>query len=415
MTHDITVIEKGSVVSPIGFLAGATYAGLKTYGEDRLDLGILTTEYSQSQVHDTRAQVTAAGMFTTNLVRSPSVTLSQSNIANGAARAIIANSGCANCCVGQQGLSDAREMADLAGGKIGIDAKEVLVCSTGIIGVELPMALIRSGIPNVKLSRDGGHEFARSILTTDTKTKELAVSFTIGGVQVRIGGCAKGAGMVHPNMATMLCFLTTDAAVSPDVLETALNHAVDRSFNMISIDHDTSTNDSVLILANGAAGGSDIQAGTEESRLFEQALESVCISLAKMVVIDGEGATKLIEATVKGAKSIEDARAAARAVTSSNLVKSAVYGNDPNWGRMLMAAGQSGAYLEESKISLYINDVCIVDNGLPIPYFKEAVVANMDRPEVRLLIDLNLGDISATAWGCDLSEEYVTINSAYTT
>lgn len=405
MASEIKRIPEGSVTSSKGFSAGSVYAGLKTQGSDPLDLGVI---YSQTLA-------TAAGTFTNNKVRSPSVTLSEDHIKSGHAQAVIANSGCANCCVGNQGLKDAEEISHLTATKFDIISENVLVCSTGIIGVELPMALLRTGVKDLILIDDGGHAFARAIMTTDIKPKEFAVAFTLQGKSVTLGGCAKGAGMVHPNMATMLCFLTTDASVVPAFLKDVLKRVVDDSFNMISVDHDTSTNDTVLILANGASGISPIESVTEDAEIFEEALFTVCKELAKMVARDAEGATKLIEAYVEGAETLIDARLAARAIVSSILVKTAVYGNDPNWGRVMMALGKSGAEVKESEISLFINDVCIMESGLPVPYFKEAVMANMKRPDVQFHIDLNLGEASATAWGCDLSPEYITFNSAYTT
>lgn len=402
---DFKQILEGSITTPQGFSAGSIHAGLKTQGTAHLDLGIIYSHFP----------ATVAGTFTTNKVRSPSVVLSEDNVSSGNAQAIVANSGCANCCVGQQGLKDALEISQLTAKKLDIPLEDVLVCSTGIIGVELPMALLRTGIDAISLIDNGGHEFAQAIMTTDVSPKEYAVSFNVRGENITLGGCAKGAGMVHPNMATMLCFLTTDASVNSTFLKSVLKRVVGSSFNMISVDNDTSTNDSVLILANGASGLSPIVEGTEDAEIFERALVLVCTQLAKMVARDAEGATKLIEATVQGAESLLDARLAARSVVSSILVKTAVYGNDPNWGRVMMALGKSGANIEESKVSLFINDVCVMESGLPIPFFKEAVTANMRKPEVRFQIQLNLGTASATGWGCDMSPEYITVNSAYTT
>lgn len=405
MVEEINIIPDGTVVSPKGFLAGAAYAGLKTYGDNPLDLGLIYSE--------TAAQ--SAGTFTTNQIVSNAVTVSKNHIVSGRSRAIIANSGCANCCVGEPGLKDAQEMTLLAAEKLDIAPEEVLVCSTGMIGVELPMALIRKGVRDTYLDKTSGHSFAKAILTTDSFIKEIAVSFNIAGVTVSLGGCAKGSGMIHPNMGTMLAFLTTDASISKDDLQNSLSQAVDASFNMISVDGDTSTNDTVLLLANGAANCPEIKPGTSEAILFQNALNQVCVYLAKEIARDGEGASRLFEVTIEGAKSLAGARMAARSVTSSNLVKTAVHGNDPNWGRIMMAIGKSGAEIEESKIALYINDVCIMENGLPIPFFKDAIVANMKGPNVRFLINLNSGSYTATAWGCDMSEAYVVINSAYST
>jgi len=405
MTSNITVLSGGSILSPKGYQAGATYAGLRTYSPDKLDMGLLYSETA----------ATAAGLFTTNLVRSPSVTLSERHIASGRARAVVVNSGCANCCVGDQGLKDAEEMAAATASRLGIATEDVLVCSTGLIGVELPMGLVRGGLGKLTLADDGGHPFARSILTTDTVVKELAVSFPVGGETVTLAGCAKGSGMIHPNMATMLAFLTTDAQVDAGALRTALREASDATFNMISVDGDTSTNDTVLLLANGASGAPEIRSGTPEWDLFTEALREVSEHLAKAVARDGEGASKLIEVVVQGAASQGDARLVARSISSSVLVKTAIHGNDPNWGRIMMAIGKSGAQVTEGLIALYINEVCIMDAGLPVPYFKDALIAEMRSADIVIRVRMGLGDAVATAWGCNMSEAYVTFNSAYTT
>jgi len=286
-----------------------------------------------------------------------------------------------------------------------------LAASTGVIGTWLPMERIRKGIPEVKLAADGGHELARAIMTTDTVPKEVAVragDFTIGGM-------AKGSGMIHPNLATMLCFLTTDAGVDAEFLEAALKGAVDISLNMVSIDGDDSTNDMVLIMANGKAGGEPIVAGSQQAEVFRQALNKVCIYLAKAIARDGEGATKLIEVNVSGAASVADARIAARTIVSSSLVKAAMHGSDPNWGRVIAAVGRSGAELEPDKLYLEMGGICLVKDGAPVPYDNDKVVKHLDGDEVRMDLNLNIGNAAATAWGCDLSEEYVTINSEYTT
>ena len=356
-----------------------------------------------------------AGTFTTNKIKSPSVVLDQERVSSGRAQAIVINSGIANTSVGNQGMKDAIEMAAIAGDKLGIDSSLVLPSSTGLIGVELPMALIRSGVQQIELSDNGGNALARAILTTDTKSKEAAISFEVGDNTYTVGGIAKGSGMIHPNMATMLAFMTTDAPVEVGLLRKSLSSVVDSSFNMITVDGDTSTNDSVIILANGTAGGDPIEEGSPGAGPFLNALKELSIYLAKEIASDGEGATKLIEVTIEGAKTSNDARSAARSVASSTLVKSAIHGGDPNWGRIIVALGYSDAEVIEEKIALYINDVCIMEEGRPIPFFKEAIVAIMSQKEVKLKLDLNIGEESATAWGCDLSEEYVTFNSAYTT
>lgn len=398
-------IEEGTVTSPKGFLAGATYVGLKTYGEDKLDLGLLCSQNSCS----------TAGVFTRNAVVSPTVPLTRTRVSTGAAQAVIANSGCANACVGPQGMLDALEMGSLAAKRVGVGDEAVLVASTGIIGVELAMARIRASIANIELSHDGGHAFARSIMTTDSHPKETAVLLKLGDVPCVVGGAAKGVGMIDPSMATMLCFITTDAAVEPQALDSALRRAVDRTFNMVSVDGDMSTNDMVVVLANGMAGNEPVRSETREADLLEEGLFDVCRTLTKMTARDGEGATKLIEVTVRGAETPEHAKAAARGVVRSSLVKAAVHGSDPNWGRVAMAIGASGAHVREDLLALYINGICMLDQGRPIPFFKDAAVLTMQEQEVRIIADLGLGTHEATAWGCDLTEDYVRFNSQYTT
>jgi len=288
MASEITVIPNGSVTSPQGFTAGATYAGIRAYTPDKVDLGILFSEQP----------TTAAGTYSTNKILSPSVTVTKESVAGGVTRGVIVNSGCANCAVGDQGYTDAQEMASLAAGVLGVDPSTMAASSTGIIGVELPMGLIRNAIGNIEQSPDGGHDFARSILTTDTVTKEIAVSFSAGGKTVTLAGCAKGSGMIHPNMATMLSYLTTDAQVDAAFLQETLGVVVDSTFNMIDIDGDSSTNDTVLLLANGASGVT-LSKGTPDGDTFTAALLEVCTHLAREMVRDGEGATKLIEVTVE--------------------------------------------------------------------------------------------------------------------
>ena len=405
MSTDTQWLEGGTITSPKGFLAGATYCGIRTYTADKLDLGIVYSE----------VPCTVAGTFTTNKIKSPSVVLDKQRVDSGSAQAIVVNSGIANTAVGEQGMKDAVEMAAIAASHLGIDPEMVLPSSTGLIGVELPIALIRSGVRKIELTTDGGHALARAILTTDTRSKEAAVSFEVNGITYTLGGIAKGSGMVHPNMATMLAFIATDAPVERTFLQDCLSQVVDSSFNMITVDGDTSTNDTVIVLANGAAGGDPITQESPPAEAFRYALEQVSAYLAKEIARDGEGASTLIEVTVEGAMSREDARVAARSVAASTLVKSAVHGGDPNWGRIIVALGYSGAEVIESRVALYINEVCIMEDGRPIPFFKDAIVATMSQPEISLRLNLNLGQSSATAWGCDLSEEYVTFNSAYTT
>jgi len=401
MEAKIEVIPSGGVTSPEGFRAGATYAGIKK--KDGLDLGILFSEVSC---------VTAA-LFTTNRIKAAPVVLCQQRLRGGRAVAVVVNSGCANACTGEQGLADAAEMAKLVAGVIGTSPEDVLVASTGVIGQPLPMERLRAGMRQIVLTRDGGHELARAIMTTDTVLKEAAVKIDDG--EFIIGGVTKGSGMIHPDLATLLCFLTTDAGVDIDFLKFALSKAVDVSFNMVSIDGDASPNDTVLIMANGLAGNELISQGSRQADSFQQALNQLCIHLAKSIARDGEGATKLIEVTVSGAPGLAEARLAARTVVSSSLLKAAVHGSDPNWGRIMAALGRSGVEVVESKIDLYLGNICLVKAGCPLPFDKGEVVRVLNGSEVFIVLNLNLGSAAATAWGCDLSEEYVTINSQYTT
>jgi glutamate N-acetyltransferase/amino-acid N-acetyltransferase len=304
-------------------------------------------------------------------------------------------------------------MASLAGKRIGVSPEDILVASTGVIGQKLPMKLVRPGIEQIVLSTEGGHVLVKAMMTTDTVPKEVAARVDDSGFI--IGGVAKGSGMIHPELATMLCFLTTDAAVDLDFLKSALRKAVDISFNMVSIDGDTSTNDMVLVMANGLVGNKPISQDSRQASIFQQALDQVCIYLAKSIARDGEGASKLIEVTVSGAPSVAEARLAARTIVNSLLVKTAVYGSDPNWGRIVAAVGRSGVEVVESKINLYIGDICVVREGNPLPFDNRSVGEVLGGSEVAIGLYLNLGMTSATAWGCDLSEEYVIINSQYTT
>jgi glutamate N-acetyltransferase/amino-acid N-acetyltransferase len=394
-------VPSGGITSPGGFLAGAVSAGIKYGQPGRLDLGILLAE------DDCRT----AAVFTTNRVKAAPVLLNQRRLKNGRARAVVMNSGYANSCTGEPGLSDAVAMTELAAKHLGLAPEAVLVASTGVIGVRLPLERIGANIPKVKLSREGGHDLARAIMTTDTVPKEVAVR----GEGFTIGGMAKGSGMIHPDLATLLAFLTTDANVELDFLRKALRKAVDISFNMVSVDGDNSTNDMVLVMAGGKAGGKEITAGGRRAAAFQAALNMACIRLAREIARDGEGATKLIEVTVTGAGSLADARSIARTVVSSALVKAAVYGSDPNWGRVVAAAGRSGAALDTERLELHIGGVCLVRDGCPHPFDKAAVVKLLNGPEVAITLNLNTGGAAATAWGCDLSPEYVTINSDYTT
>ncbi len=401
-----TTIANGGVTSAAGFRAGAIFAGIKTPGEDKRDLGLI---YS-----DRPCKV--AGTFTRNSIVSPSVTVCKEVVARRHAQAVVANSGCANCSVGEQGLIDARETAEIVAQRLKLEPQDVLVASTGVIGVELPMVLIRQHVPQIYPTRDGGNDFAKSIMTTDSHPKEHAVSYRASnGAKVTVGGCAKGSGMIHPNMATMLCFITTDADVDQPHLQSILSEAVVLSFNQIDVDGDQSTNDTVILLANASSGSPRVSDDAGDAAKFEAAVNAVCKHLARELARDGEGARHLIKAVVEGAHSDGDARKAARSIVSSLLVRTAVHGRDPNWGRIMMALGKTSIPLVESKIEIFINDIQIVVDGGAIAYNTQSVVAALGKDEVALKVKLNVGDGYGEAWGCDLTEEYVVFNSAYTT
>ncbi len=385
-----------------GFSAGAVHAGIKE--KDEFDLAIL---YS-------RMPCIAAGVFTSNLIKSAPVTLSQRHLTQRTARAIVVNSGCANACVGEQGAKDAAEMARLTAEKLAIPSEEVLVASTGVIGKPLPMSQLRNAFPKVKLRQDGGHELARAMMTTDTKPKEIAIQVETKEGKFTIAGVAKGAGMMHPELATLLCFMTTDATMNADFLQQSLKKAVDVSFNMLSIDSETSPSDCVFLLANGLARNTEIS--SNNGKAFQSALDEVCTYLAKSIAQDAEGATKLIEVIVEGAINQTEARQAARTIVSAPLVKTAIHGGDPNWGRIVAALGRSGANVREGKLDIYLNDICVMKQGIPMPFDQEQLrISLATANKVLIKVQLNSGDSRATAWGCDLSEEYVRINSEYTT
>ena len=401
---EIGLIE-GGVTAPTGFLAGTAAAEIKH--KAKKDVAVLFST----------APATAAGVFTKNLVKAAPVLLSQKHLAAGQAQGVVVNSGNANACTGAGGLADAGAMAAAAALALGVKEELILVASTGVIGQPLPMDKVLPGIRAAVagLSASGGRAAAEAIMTTDTRLKEVAVEFTLGGRQVRLGGMAKGSGMIHPDMATLLCFITTDAAILPVYLQQALRQAVEASFNQITVDRDTSTNDTALLLANGLAGNPVINGDGADYRLFRQALTEVCIGLARELAADGEGATKLIEVTVRQAPSPNDARQAAKAVAGSNLVKAAIFGNDANWGRVICALGYSGAIFQPEKVEIYLGEVRVAQNGAPVDFSEAAALAALQRETVAINIDLHQGNHAATAWGCDLTYDYVKINGAYRT
>lgn len=396
-----TTIDDGQVTSPRGFTAGTAAAGIKYPG--KCDLGLLASA----------VPAVAAGVFTKNAIRSAPVQVSERRVARGSASAVVVNSGCANACTGERGLRDAESMAAMAAARLGLHDNDVLVASTGVIGTFLPLDRVEAGLGKIALHEANGHSFARAIMTTDTRAKEIAVAVDGPHGRVVIGAVAKGSGMIHPNMGTMLCFVTTDACVDPVFLQAALARSVDNTLNMVSVDGDTSPSDTVFVLANGVAGNEPIDENTGHS--FEEALAFVCEHMAKAIAMDGEGASKLIEVVVGGARSIADARMAARTVASSPLVKAAIHGADPNWGRIVCAVGRSEAAIDPLRVSLSLNGVPVMSRGMPLPFSETDLRESMKSTTVEVLVGLHLGSAAATAWGCDLSAEYVSINASYTT
>ncbi len=404
MTTQQSLQTIGAVTRPQGYRAGGTVAGIKESGLP--DLAMLVSERATA----------AAAVFTTNVVKAAPLLVSEEHVRGGRVRVVVVNSGNANCATGERGAADAREMTRLAAERAGCEASEVFVNSTGIIGHYLPMEKIAAGIASMPLAEDGGGEFARAIMTTDRSPKEAVAEFEANRVRYRMGGCCKGAGMIHPEMATMLAFLTCDAPVEREVLDARLRYAVDRSFNMVTVDGDTSTNDTVLLLANGAAGGSAIGPGDVEAiAAFDTALASVCTTLAKSIARDGEGATKLIEMEVSGAASWAEARTIARTVVRSPLLKAALSKGDPNWGRVLMAAGYAGVDFDPGTARLWLGARLLFELGATAGVPEAEAAAAVRGETVSIRLDLGRGEASATAWGCDLTEAYVRFNADYVT
>jgi len=396
----------GGVTAVPGILASGIAAGIKPSGKK--DLALL---YSSSPAR-------AAAVFTSNQVKGAPVLVSQEHVKSGVAQAIVASSGCSNVCTGEQGMRDAREMTKVVGDLLRIPAWQVLIASTGVIGQPLPMDRIRAALPKLvkALSPQGGHAAAEAIMTTDTRPKEAAVKVEVNGRPITIGGIAKGVGMIEPHLATMFCFLTTDAAVAPAALRSALKRSVDDSFNRITVDSDQSTSDTVAILANGLAETAPLDAGSRGFRQFTRALGAVTTRLARMLVEDGEGATRLVTVAVRGARTRRDAVVVARSVANSPLVKTAINGQDPNWGRIMMAIGKSPARVEADKIAVAFEDELLVERGMLRDGAKhERIRETMTRPAYTITIDLGLGRGEAHVFTCDLSEEYVRINAKYTT
>jgi glutamate N-acetyltransferase/amino-acid N-acetyltransferase len=400
----IKTIE-GGITAPRGFKAGGTACGIKKNGQ--LDLALIVSE----------GPAVTAGIFTTNQVKAAPVVLTQERVTKGIARAIVVNSGNANACVGPDGMRTARRMTEAAAKFLQIEEALVLVASTGVIGVELPVTKIESALVQNPgfITESGGENAAGAIMTTDTFPKEIAVEFELDHDQIRIGGIAKGSGMIHPNMATMLSFLTTDIAISKAMLDQALVYAGDHSFNRITVDGDTSTNDCLLILANGAAGNKMITGAGPGYQLFRDALTLVCRELAKMIARDGEGATKFVEIKVTGARTEDEAARIGKSVATSNLVKTALFGEDANWGRILAAAGYSGVPIQPDLINIYLGDLLVCQGGAGLVFDEIKAKQILAKKEILITIELELGNDQASIWTCDLSYDYVKINGSYRT
>ncbi|WP_442597879.1 bifunctional ornithine acetyltransferase/N-acetylglutamate synthase [Neobacillus sp. D3-1R] len=400
----IIVIKEGSVTTPKGFSAGGMHCGIK---RKRLDLGYIYSD----------VPATAAGVYTTNLFQAAPLMVTQKSIqVEKKIQAILVNSGNANACTGDQGIQDAYTMQSEFAKTLGIKEHYVAVTSTGVIGVQLPIEKISNGVQQIlQPENSGAHLFEQAILTTDTGVKNIAVQLEIDGQLISIGGAAKGSGMIHPNMATMLGFVTTDVNIDYEDLWNALKQVTNQTFNMITVDGDTSTNDMVLVMANGQANNEKLTSDHPGWGLFLDGLQVVCESLAKQIARDGEGATKLVEIQVKGAPTTEAARAVGKAIISSNLVKTAIYGTDPNWGRIVCAIGYSGVTLDPNLVSVAIGPYQVVEKGLPAPMSEEEVKQYLEQENIHIFVDLNAGDQQATAWGCDLSYDYVRINASYRT
>ncbi len=399
----------GGVTAAQGFTASGIHCGIRR-NTSKNDLSLIFSS----------VPCTAAAVYTTNLVKGAPLTVTKAHIADGKAQAVICNSGNANTC-NADGIEIAEGMAALAADALGISPSDVVVASTGVIGQPLSLEPIKNGMGELvsKLSEDGGLEAALGIMTTDTIPKEVAAEFELGGKTCRIGGIAKGSGMIHPNMATMLVFITTDAAISPDMLQKALSGDIQSTFNMISIDGDTSTNDMVTVLANGTAGNAEITCEGEDFTAFMKALNTVTVGLCRMIAGDGEGATKLLECRVTGAQTSDIAKTVAKSVICSSLLKAAMFGADANWGRVLCAIGYSGAAVDVNKIDVSFKsakgDILVCKDGAGVEFSEEKAKEILLEKEIEILVALNDGDHDSVAWGCDLTYDYVKINGDYRT
>ena len=397
--------KKMGITFPQGFKAAGVKAGIKKSGN--LDLALIYTE----------KEAAVAGTFTKNQVAAAPVYVSKEVVKGGKAHAICANAGCANACTGEQGLADARAMAKEAADAVGCAASEVIVASTGVIGVQLPMDKVKKGVKAAaaELSENGSVNAGNAIITTDTYSKACATEVEIGGKKVRFGAIAKGSGMIQPDMATMLCFITTDAAIDQPLLQAALSEVVEVTFNMISIDGDMSTNDMAIVLANGAAGNATITKKDKDYEIFRNTLKEFCTGLSQRIAADGEGATKFLTIHVTGAKTFESAKQVGMSVAKSPLVKTAFFGEDPNWGRVICAVGYSGVPMEPEKTVVKFGGIAVYDKGVGAKFDEAALRKVMAEHDVVIDVELGLGNAEATVWSCDFSYEYVKINGEYHT
>ncbi len=402
-------IIEGGICAAKGFTASGVHCGVRKNRTKR-DIALIFSE----------KQASAAAVYTTNLVKGAPLIVTKKHLANGKAQAVICNSGNANTC-NANGIEIAEKMSELCAAELGIQTDDVVVASTGVIGQPLNIEPIAAGIPLLKksLSKDGSNDAAEGIMTTDTVKKEIAIEFSVGGKSCRIGGIAKGSGMIHPNMATMLVFITTDCAISPEMLAKALSSDIKNTFNMVSVDGDTSTNDMVTVLANGMAGNDEIVSEGADFDAFMKALNTVTVYLCRMIAADGEGATKLLECNVSGAKDEETAKTVAKSVICSSLLKAAMFGADANWGRVLCAIGYSGAEVDVNKVGVYFKskkgNILVCQNGAGVDFSEEEAKEILLQNEIEINVTLDSGEAKATAWGCDLTYDYVKINGDYRT
>ena len=402
----------GGVCAAQGFRAAGLHVGVKTHNVNKKDVALIVSD----------ADCAAAGVFTTNVVKAAPIHVSMAHLADGRARAVVANSGNANACA-PQGEENAQRMCAAAAKAIGCKAEDVLVCSTGVIGQKLKVDVIEAGIPELagllERSEAASDAAAHAIMTTDTVKKEAAVETTIGGRTVRLGGIAKGSGMIHPNMGTMLCFITTDCAISPAMIREALRETARVSFNRISVDGDTSTNDTCLVLANGLAGNAEITEKNRDYEVFREALETLCIRLARMMAKDGEGARHLITCTVTGARDEAQAETVAKSVISSTLTKAAIFGCDANWGRVLCAMGYSGEKFDPDKVDVAFasaaGEIPVCRQGRGLDFDEDLAKRILTEDEVEIRVRMGEGDAACTCWGCDITYDYVKINGDYRT